>query len=74
MDLFVSVGVLLLLLLSRGSDVLYCTAEATTVDLGGELPFMATAFVQTGNELHYFSDVQYHETLVSTPIKRCRFR
>uniref|UniRef100_A0A0N4UMJ2 TMEM131_like domain-containing protein n=1 Tax=Dracunculus medinensis TaxID=318479 RepID=A0A0N4UMJ2_DRAME len=28
------------------------------------LPVAATAFVQTGNELHYFSDIQYHENLI----------
>uniref|UniRef100_A0A0N5AGK4 TMEM131_like domain-containing protein n=1 Tax=Syphacia muris TaxID=451379 RepID=A0A0N5AGK4_9BILA len=35
-----------------------------------DLPAIATAFVQTGNELHYFSDVQYHEDLIGgAPVK-----
>ncbi|VDK82735.1 unnamed protein product [Litomosoides sigmodontis] len=46
------------------------TAAEATFDLGVDLPFMATAFVQTGNELHYFSDIEYHDSLVSSaPLK-----
>lgn len=49
-----------------------CDAEFDTpVDLGSDMPYLATAFVQTGNELQYLSDVEYHENLVSgAPVKR----
>ncbi|KAM3724049.1 Transmembrane protein [Dirofilaria immitis] len=49
----------------------HCWTKAeATFDLSIELPFMATAFVQTGNELHYFSDIEYHDSLVSgAPLK-----
>ncbi|EJD75483.1 transmembrane protein [Loa loa] len=47
----------------------WATAEAT-FDFSIELPFMATAFVQTGDELHYFSDIGYHDSLASgAPLK-----
>uniref|UniRef100_A0A915Q3R3 Transmembrane protein 131-like N-terminal domain-containing protein n=1 Tax=Setaria digitata TaxID=48799 RepID=A0A915Q3R3_9BILA len=62
---------LLTMILQLGCTVCrsWATAE-TTFDLSIELPFMATAFVQTGDELHYFSDVQYHESFVSgAPLK-----
>ncbi|VDN39440.1 unnamed protein product [Gongylonema pulchrum] len=67
---------LIALVLQFGCNVRQCWATAitsdTAIDFGGvDLPFMATAFVQTGNELHYFSDIEYHETLVSgAPVKR----
>lgn len=63
---------LLILVLQLDCTMRHCwaTAEAT-FDLSIELPFMATAFVQTGNELHYFSDIEYHDSLVSgAPLKR----
>uniref|UniRef100_F1KQA2 Transmembrane protein 131 n=1 Tax=Ascaris suum TaxID=6253 RepID=F1KQA2_ASCSU len=45
-------------------------AEDTPSDINIDLPVMATAFVQTGNELHYFSDVEYHENLIGgAPVK-----
>ncbi|VBB31847.1 unnamed protein product [Acanthocheilonema viteae] len=62
---------LLTLVLQLDCAIRHCwtTAEAT-FDLGIELPFMATAFVQTGNELHYFSDIEYHDSLVGgAPLK-----
>ncbi|VDM37502.1 unnamed protein product [Toxocara canis] len=45
-------------------------SEDTSGELNVDLPVMATAFVQTGNELHYFSDVEYHENLIGgAPVK-----
>lgn len=64
---------LLTLVLQLECNHCWTTAEAT-FDLSVELPFMATAFVQTGNELHYFSDIEYHDSLVSgAPLKRYFF-
>ncbi|CAG9531321.1 unnamed protein product [Cercopithifilaria johnstoni] len=62
---------LLTLMLHLDCTMRHCwTIAETTFDLNIELPFMATAFVQTGNELHYFSDIEYHDSLVSgAPLK-----
>uniref|UniRef100_A0A0R3S3C5 TMEM131_like domain-containing protein n=1 Tax=Elaeophora elaphi TaxID=1147741 RepID=A0A0R3S3C5_9BILA len=62
---------LLILVLQLDCTKRYCWATAEAgFDLSIEVPFMATAFVQTGNELHYFSDIEYHDSLVSgVPLK-----
>lgn len=50
---------------------LFGDAPPTVKGSNRDLPAIATAFVQTGNELHYFSDVQYHEDLIGgAPVKR----
>nr|CRZ22666.1 Bm2436 [Brugia malayi] len=62
---------LLTLVLQLDYTIRHCWATAEgTFDLSIELPFMATAFVQTGNELHYFSDIEYHDSFAnSAPLK-----